>query len=174
MSTEPAQEAFGGQSGASRESAIAVPVTEKAGPRRQASFGLSAGSKAPMKDVRKPDLIDYWTRFARLRAISPGWWLGPLGWALVGAGLATWSADPKAHLESFSVGGLLVIGALCVACHRIVTAQETENLKNICNDFGRYLTRWSEGPDHEMSEEYRAFLEEVDKVPARKKMLGLL
>jgi hypothetical protein len=112
-----------------------------------------------MTGVRKPDLIDYWTRFARLRGVRRAWWLQPLGWTLIGAALATWAAD--GHLKSFQVGGVLLLGGLCVFCDRQINKELTENVENICNDFGRFLARWSEGPDHDMSNEYVSFLESI-------------
>jgi hypothetical protein len=138
-------------------------------PRTQAGIGLSEGAKAPMRDVRKPDLVDFWTRFARLRGVKRAWWLGSLGWALVGAGLAAWSTGE--HFGTFQVVGLLVLGLVLVGGDRMLVQERTENVENICNDFGRYLARWSEGPEHEMSAEYKAFLQEVDKLPKKRRFV---
>jgi hypothetical protein len=119
-----------------------------------------------MKDVRKPDLVDFWTRFARLRGVHRAWWLQPLGWTALGAGLATWATGED--FGSLGVVGLLVLGAVCIVCDRIVVQERTENVENICSDFGRFLARWSEGPSHEMSNEYASFLESIKSDSTRR------
>lgn len=120
-------------------------------------FGPSATGWAEVEHMRHVDLLDYWKRWNRLRSAPKGAFLQPLGYAVLGAGLATWATG-----EAFGtlwVAGLLGIGIALLVGDYAASEQRTDSVDAICSDFEDFIARWSDPVSSDFEELFKSIKE---------------